>query len=332
MRMNNDSRLKQLTNWLTDVLHSNDFHITVASADASFRRYFRVQHQQQTWIAMDAPPDKEDCQPFIDIAQLIEAAGVQSPHIFHKDLKQGFMLLSDLGSTPYLKKLDHHTVDNLYTDALHALHKMQNIQAELPLYSAEKLQQEMDLFNDWFLKRHLNISLNENQQHVLTNCFEFLIDQIQQQAQVFVHRDYHSRNLMITEENNPGVIDFQDAVIGAYTYDLVSLLKDCYISWPRKIQLDFVEQFYHQLPHKVTDLENFIKQYDLMGLQRHIKVAGIFCRLNYRDGKDNYLNDLPLTIAYIIDVCSRYQETQGLLNLLSELNISADNTLLKSIQ
>ena len=330
--MNNDARLSQLKAWLEDVLQSAAFEIEVASADASFRRYFRVQYQQQTWIAMDAPPDKENCQPFINITKLIETAGVQSPHIFHANIKSGFMLLSDLGSNPYLDQLNINTVHHLYSDALYALHKMQNIKAELPLYDAKQLQQEMNLFNDWFLSRHLNISLHNNQQKILQNSFNFLIKQAQQQTQVFVHRDYHSRNLMVTEKNNPGVIDFQDALIGPYTYDLVSLLKDCYISWPRHIQLRFVEQFYNELPEKVTDLSTFIKHYDLMGLQRHIKVAGIFCRLYYRDHKNNYLNDLPLTLAYIIDVCARYDETLPLLQLLQELNISADKTRFETIQ
>jgi len=330
--MNNDPRLSQLIAWLEDVLQSDDFQVEVASADASFRRYFRVKFQQQSYIAMDAPPDKENCQPFIDIAQLIEQRGVQAPHIFHADTPQGFMLLSDLGNTPYLNQLNKNTVQDLYSDALQALHKMQNIEADLPLYNAQQLQQEMDLFNDWFLTRHLNIKLSKSQQKVLTTCFDFLIDNVLQQKQVFVHRDYHSRNLMLTEKNNPGVIDFQDALMGAYTYDLVSLLKDCYISWPRQKQLYFVEQFYNNLSHKPTDLKGFIKQYDLMGLQRHIKVAGIFCRLYYRDAKDNYLNDLPLTLVYIFDVCARYKETHALLNLLQELNISVDKTQLKNIQ
>ena len=331
--MNNDPRLQQLKSWLSDVLHSDDFHIEVASADASFRRYFRVYYQQQSRIVMDAPPDKEDCQPFITIAQLIEQSAVHAPHIYHADIKQGFMLLSDLGSTAYLDKLNTETVDSLYTDALNALHKMQTIQADLPLYDDTLLQTEMDLFNDWFLKRHLNIHINSQESLQLQELFNHLIKSAKEQTRVFVHRDYHSRNLMITDKNNPGVIDFQDAVIGPISYDLVSLLKDCYISWPRQTQLQFVESFYQQNTSQIhTDLNTFIKHYDLMGLQRHIKVAGIFCRLNYRDGKSHYLNDLPMVLAYIVDVCQRYSETHVLLDLFQSWNIQADSSLLEALQ
>lgn len=331
--MNNDPRLQQLKRWLSDVLHSDDFQIKPASADASFRRYFRVSYQQQSRIVMDAPPDKEDCRPFINIARLIEQSAVHAPHIYEADVEQGFMLLSDLGSTAYLDKLNTETVGSLYTDALNALHKMQTIQADLPLYDDALLQTEMDLFNDWFLKRHLNIQINSQESSQLQKLFNHLIQSAKEQTQVFVHRDYHSRNLMITDDNNPGVIDFQDAVIGPISYDLVSLLKDCYISWPGQTQLQFVEMFYQQNKSQIhTDLNTFIKHYDLMGLQRHIKVAGIFCRLNYRDGKSHYLNDLPLVLAYIVDVCQRYPETRVLLDLFQSWNIQADSSLLEALQ
>lgn len=330
----NDLRLELIRQWLVSDCSLSDFAIEVASADASFRRYFRVRlnnTQSQSYIVMDAPPDKEDCAPFIHIARLLEQCGVHAPHIYQYDATQGFMLLSDLGNRAYLDQLNPHTVDALYGDAISAIVRMQQISAELPAYDETLLRTEMSLFSDWYLARHLQLELTPAQQSVLDNTFSLLVDNALKQPQVFVHRDYHSRNLMITDENNPGVIDFQDAVVGAASYDLVSLIKDCYIAWPRHKQLQWIEQYLAQTPLQL-DKDVFIKQLDLMGLQRHIKVCGIFARLNYRDGKPGYLADIPRTLAYVFDTCQRYDELNEFVALLGELGIRADADLLESLQ
>jgi len=326
-----DSRLDDIKKWITSDLNIQNFKIEVASADASFRRYFRLISGANSWVIMDAPPDKENCEPFIHIAKLIENAGVQSPHIYSFNQQQGFMQLSDLGSTAYLDKLSNETVDSLYADAIQAIVKMQTIQADLPKYDVELLQFEMSLFSDWYLQKHLNIELNAAQNKIIIDAVNLLAESALQQSVVFVHRDYHSRNLMITEENNPGVIDFQDAVNGPLTYDLVSLIKDCYIAWPRKKQLHWIDEFL-KLSMLNVDRQKFIKQLDLMGVQRHMKAVGIFARLNHRDGKPGYLNDIPRTLAYIFDVCQRYEELTELSSLLITLNISCDEKTLELIQ
>ena len=328
-----DSRLEQLKNWLTSELNIQNYSIEAASADASFRRYFRITSNSDTWVAMDAPPDKEDCQPFVHIATMIETAEVQAPHIFHWNKELGFMLLSDLGSEPYLNTLSENTAEQLYNDAIDALIKMQGIRNGLAAYDKALLNTEMNLFEEWYLNKHFQIQLSQQQQNELKSIFDLLTENALNQPQVFVHRDYHSRNLMITRKDNPGVIDFQDAVIGGITYDLVSLLKDCYIAWPRQKIIKWLNHFRINNPLTNNINENtFIHWFDLMGLQRHLKVLGIFCRLNYRDNKSNYLNDLPLTLAYVIDVCQRYEELTPLINLLSSLKIKADQKLLDKIK
>ena len=274
---------------------------------------------------------KEDCESFVKVAKLIEASGVQAPHIFNFNEPEGFMLLSDLGSIAFLDKLNDQTVDTLYTDAISAIIKMQEIKADLPVYNAELLQFEMSLFKDWFLEKHLGIKLNEKQLKVLSNTFDLLTESALAQASVFVHRDYHSRNLMITEQSNPGVIDFQDAVIGPASYDLVSLIKDSYIAWPRSKQLVWVDLYLQQTP-LALDKQTFIKHLDFMGMQRHLKATGIFARLNHRDGKPEYLNDIPRTMTYVIDVCQRYPELAVFLEMLLSLNVKADADIMERIQ
>ncbi len=326
-----DVRLEAIKKWIKTDLKINDFRIDVASADASFRRYFRLISENDHWIIMDAPPDKEDCRPFIDIARLIEKAGVQSPHIGHFNTLHGFMQLSDLGSTAYLDKLNNSNVDSLYLDAIQAIVKMQTIDEKLPAYNAELLISEMALFRQWYLQKHLGVDLNQKQKQVMADTVDLLAESALQQSTVFVHRDYHSRNLMVTSSNNPGVIDFQDAVNGPLSYDLVSLIKDCYIAWPRKKQLMWIEQ-YLALSPVTPDKTLFIKQLDYMGLQRHLKAIGIFARLNHRDDKPDYLNDIPRTLAYVFDVCQRYNELKEFSDLLSSLNIICDDVTLELIQ
>lgn len=318
--MNNaDTRVDAITDWLRQMNIGSFSNIRPASADASFRRYFRVDDtlNKQTRIVMDAPPDKEDIAPFICITELLRNAGLHAPEILAEDRTQGFLLLSDLGNRTYL---DHLTLDadNLYKDAIDALLSMQQIKAELPAYDTDKLMQEMSLFETWYLNKHLSITLDDTQKSALFHCMQSLIDNALEQPQVFVHRDYHSRNLMLTDTNNPGVIDYQDAVIGPVTYDLVSLFKDCYIEWPRT-QIEQWLQHYMNKSYLNITFEQLLRWFDLMGVQRHLKVLGIFCRLYYRDGKSQYLDDLPLTRKYIMDTCSRYKELSPLTQLINGL-------------
>ena len=315
-------RLAQLQQWLESLAENTYTNLEPASADASFRQYFRVTNNKdnKTYIVMDAPPEKEDCRPFLQVTELIRNIGVNAPNIISMDMQQGFILLDDLGNKPYLDHLDENSADNLYVDAIDALIKMQTIDAILPAYDEQLLQTEMDLFETWYLNRHLDTQLNETQKALLNSVFNVLIQNAIEQPQVFVHRDYHSRNLMITDQDNPGVIDYQDAVIGPITYDLVSLFKDCYIEWPReKVEL-WLELYLARItPARLIDKETLLRWFDLMGVQRHLKVLGIFARLNYRDGKSQYLNDLPLTLKYVLDTCELYEELQPLKQLLEEL-------------
>jgi aminoglycoside/choline kinase family phosphotransferase len=316
-------RLTQLQRWLDSLSESTYTDLKPASADASFRQYFRVTNtgDDKTYIVMDAPPEKEDCHPFLLVTDLIRGVGVNAPDVISVDIQQGFLLLDDLGDKPYLDYLDEDSADTLYTDAIDALVKMQTIDGMLAMYDEPFLQTEMDLFETWYLNRHLGIELDQAQKASLNDVCKLLIQNAIEQPQVFVHRDYHSRNLMITEENNPGVIDYQDAVIGPITYDLVSLFKDCYIEWPRERVELWLELYLARItPTRLIDKDTLIRWFDLMGVQRHLKVLGIFARLNYRDGKAQYLDDLPLTLKYVLDACELYDELAPLKNLFEELS------------
>ena len=315
-------RLTQLQQWLDSLADNTYADLQPASADASFRQYFRVTNKQEnkTYVVMDAPPDKEDCHPFVLVTDLIRGVGVNAPDIIAIDIQQGFLLLDDLGNDPYLNHLADDTADGLYIDAIEALVKMQTIDGMLPAYDETLLQTELDLFETWYLNRHLDTQLDQQQKTTLGSIFTLLINNAKEQPQVFVHRDYHSRNLMITNEDNPGVIDYQDAVIGPITYDLVSLFKDCYIEWPREKVERWLDQYLARItPTHFIEKETLLRWFDLMGVQRHLKVLGIFARLSYRDRKSQYLNDLPLTLKYVIDTCTFYSELQPLKQLLEEV-------------
>jgi len=320
-----DQRLEQLKIWLNE--SGVEYQaIAPASADASFRRYFRITDAENTFIVMDAPPEKEDCKPFIRVATLLLGFGLNVPKILQQDLELGFLLLSDLGDTVFLSELNNDTVDDMYRSAMKSLLLMQSKQIpDLPLYDETLLRNELNLFPEWYCAKQLNVNLSAEQQKVLEQTFEILIKNALVQPQVCVHRDYHSRNLMVNKTNPqaPGVIDFQDAVIGAVTYDLVSLLKDCYINWPREKLEQWVAYFHHEAESRgiipAVSFADFLRWFDLMGLQRHLKVAGIFSRLKHRDGKTGYLKDIPRTMDYVFDVVHRYPEFKPLQKLLSEL-------------
>lgn len=322
--MSTDHRLDELTQWVQQERPAAT--IEVASADASFRRYFRVTQDNSSWVAMDAPPDKETLTPFIDITERLLAQQVNAPEIFQRSTDQGFLLLSDLGNTPYLPELNSQTAGGLYQDAFNALLKIQQANTVgLPSYDDALLQLEMDLMPEWFLGKHLDIELADAEKASLQSIFDCLKESALEQPQAFVHRDYHSRNLMVTEENNPGVIDYQDAVLGPVCYDLVSLLRDCYISWPEEQVYKWVADYHvlvteQELIPEVS-IEVFNKWFDFIGLQRHIKVLGIFARLNHRDGKATYLEDLPLTLSYVVTVAKRYPELFALVELFDRYGI-----------
>lgn len=317
-------RLDQLHQWLNTVLAKAPYTLTPASSDASFRRYFRANLNGHTLIVMDAPPTQEDCRPFVHAAEVLAKAGLNVPHVLEKNLELGFLLLSDLGDTTYLSALNAKNANNLYRDASHALIKMQlaSRPGVFPAYDETLLTREMQLFPDWYVAKHLQHELNADQQSVLHKVFVLLNRNILGQGQVYVHRDYHSRNLMVCDVN-PGILDFQDAVYGALTYDLVSLLKDAYIRWDEDQVLDWTVRYWQaakkaHLPVP-QDFAEFYRDFEWMGAQRHIKVLGIFARLYHRDGKSAYLNDMPLVMDYLRRVCARYVELMPLLRLLDQL-------------
>ncbi|MDH3947955.1 MAG: phosphotransferase [Gammaproteobacteria bacterium] len=315
-----DSRFKQLQDWLKAVAGIHDYEIAPASADASFRRYFRVRFDDTSRIIMDAPPEQEDCHPFIHVSSLMAGIGLHVPVVLRQDLQQGFLLLTDLGDRVYLSELNTDTVERLYGDALQALLRLQSHgAADLPPYDRGLLMNEMELFRQWYLERHLGLQLSEDENATIDAAFTYLADQALQQPRVIVHRDYHSRNLMVSSPN-PGILDFQDAVIGPITYDLVSLLRDCYIAWPRTQVVNWVSQYYRQaqvegLLENVSEAQ-FLNWFDLMGIQRHLKASGIFARLNYRDGKSGYLKDIPRTLGYVIDVGKDYPALRPFIELV----------------
>jgi N-acetylmuramate 1-kinase len=313
-----DSRLTQLRQWVLEDLGMAGGSVAPASADASFRRYFRVIRDAESYIVMDAPPDKEDSAPFLKVARILAGMDLNAPLILARDMERGFLLLSDLGSRQYLDELPAPgAADRLYADALAALRIMQTADAsvsrDLPRYDRALLLREMQLLPEWFLQRHLGMSIEPRERAMLGELFEDLAQSAASQPAVFVHRDYHSRNLLVTAQDNPGILDFQDAVWGPVTYDLASLLKDCYIAWPPDRVRAWVLEYREKLLEEGFALgatpAEFIRWFDLIGLQRHVKVLGIFARLFYRDGKAQYLKDLPRVLNYARETAAGYAET-----------------------
>ncbi len=313
-----DSRLADLTRWVLDDLGFAGSRIAPASADASFRRYFRVTRGQDTYIVMDAPPQRENLEPFMNVARILLEIGLNVPMVLAREVRRGFLLMSDLGLRLYLDELvDMDAAERLYGDALGALAIMQTadhaLARKLPRYDHSLLMREMELLPEWFLGGHLRLQLSAAERGMLRQLFETLAQSALAQPSVFVHRDYHSRNLLVTADDNPGILDFQDAVQGPVTYDLVSLLKDCYVAWPaarvRAWALQYREQLLARRFLLAATESEFIRWFDLAGLQRHIKVLGIFARLFYRDGKAGYLKDLPRVLRYTSEAAAQYAET-----------------------
>ncbi|MCL4800181.1 MAG: phosphotransferase [Burkholderiales bacterium] len=320
-------RLAALEIWLAARYPPGSFRLTPASEDASFRRYFRVHlaaGPMPTAIAMDAPPEREDCRPFVHVARLLADAGLNAPRVLAADLAQGFLLLTDLGTQTYLAALDESSADRLFGDAIDALVKWQLASRpnELPPYDAALLRRELDLFPEWYVARHLGASLDAGQRQALESVFALVLASNLAQPRVYVHRDYMPRNLMVSDPN-PGILDFQDAVHGPITYDLASLFRDAFVSWPEARVIDWTVRYWEKarragLPVD-PDFAAFYRDFEWMGLQRHLKVAGIFARLAYRDGKRGYLEDTPRFIGYIRAACERYGALAPLLRLLDAL-------------
>ncbi|MGC2166304.1 MAG: phosphotransferase [Gallionella sp.] len=318
-------RQQQISEWLNRLYPGEPFTLSPASADASFRRYFRAAFADRTLIVMDAPPHQEDCKPFLHVAKLFERAGTHVPHLFAQDLAHGFLLLSDLGNTTYLQALKRENAAKLYGEATDALIAIQlaSRASELPNYDEALLRRELNLFPDWYIAKHLATSLTTQQQSKLDEVFSRIVANNLAQPSVYVHRDYHSRNLMWLEDRNPGILDFQDAVFGPITYDLASLFKDAYIKWEEPEIMDWLIRYWEKarkagLPVR-PDFGDFYRDYEWMGVQRQIKVLGIFARLSHRDGKDGYLKDMPLVMDYLRRACERYIDLKPMLNLLDQL-------------
>src|SRR6266567_2205613 len=332
-----DARHDALCAWLARVLPGSMASIAPASEDASFRRYFRVclagdpgscaaVAHPRTLIAMDAPPPQEDCRPYVAVARMLTRAGLHALEILAHDFEQGFLLLSDLGTRMYVDELSDETAPRLYRDASAALvcWQLASREGELPPYDEALLKRELDLFPEWYVARHLAIAMSDAQRAALATAFRLILDNNLSQPRVFVHRDFHSRNLMVSDPN-PGVLDFQDAVHGPITYDLVSLLRDAYIDWDEEYQLDWAVRHWERsrdagLP-VAADFGDFWRDFEWMGVQRQLKVLGIFARLYHRDGKSAYLAAMPRVMGYLRTACNRYRQLGPLLKLLDELEL-----------
>lgn len=319
LEYNMQNRQNALNKWLEQTLSPTPFSVNPLAGDASFRRYFRLNCNGITQVIMDAPPDKETMQPFFAVGELLAELGIRVPTIHAYDKTQGFAILDDFGDELLLNHLSPQTVNKLYQRAIELIILMQDCSAEqmkqLPHFNKQFMLQELNIFREWFLHSYLKIELTANEDELLSTTFSWLTDTLSQQPQVFIHRDYHSRNIMLLNESSKelllGVIDFQDAMQGPYTYDLVSLLKDCYIQWPREQVIEWLS-FFHQLSPLAQQkpLSDFIRAFDLCGLQRHLKVLGVFSRLYLRDNKPNYLLDLPLTLNYVMACLESYPELE----------------------
>jgi aminoglycoside/choline kinase family phosphotransferase len=319
-----DHRLALVRQWVAAQLHTAAFSLAPASEDASFRRYFRVTADGRTWVVMDAPPGREDCRPFVQVAALMQEAGLHVPGVLAQDLQRGFLLLTDLGTTTYLNALDDDNADRLFGDAIEALIRLQRASqpGRLPPYDTALLNRELSLFPDWYLERHLGVTLDPQMRETLARSGALLVASALAQPQVYVHRDYMPRNLMLSEPN-PGVLDFQDAVFGPITYDLVSLFRDAFITWNEARTREWVVRYWEAAKRAALpvalDFAAFYRDFEWMGLQRHLKVLGIFARIHYRDGKPGYLDDTPRFLRYVRAVCERYPEFAPLLGLLDRI-------------
>ena len=319
----NENLISELTDWVKPFFPEK-YSIDSASADASFRSYFRVTSTEKTNIIMVAPPEHEPISSFLDITQRLFKAKINIPKIYKIDQSRGLILMSDLGNDKYLDILTKETLYCLYTDAIDCICRMQNeVDTEgLENFNKSEQMNEMKLFDEWYLQKHLNMNLSDKQLDELYQCYEEIYDIVSKNPKSFMHRDFHSRNLMVTSEKNPGVLDYQDAIIGPITYDLASLLRDCYIAWDDETVYSMTSSFFAKIEkdHNIV-YEEFEYWFDVTGLQRHLKAIGIFSRLNYRDNKPNYLDDIPRTFSYIRNTLSKYSELSEVKRVFSEINL-----------
>lgn len=324
MQTASDHRLAIVQEWLAAQIGSASFSLEPASEDASFRRYFRVAREARTWIVMDAPPEREDCRPFVRVAELMREAGLHVPEIIAQDVPRGLLLLSDLGTTTYLSALTRDNADRLFGDAIEALLLLQRASRPgvLPEYDEALLAREMALFPEWYVDRHLRLRLSVEETNALARINVLLVKNALAQRRVYVHRDFMPRNLMVCEPN-PGVLDFQDAVYGPVSYDIVSLFRDAFLSWEEERVRGWAKLYWHRAREAGLPVpgvfDTFYRDFEWMGLQRHLKVLGIFARINYRDGKPQYLRDTPRFLNYARAVCDRYTELAPLLSLLGRI-------------
>lgn len=319
-----DDRFRALDAWLRERLGGAPFTIERASTDASFRRYFRVFLDDRTLIAMDAPPQRENSRAFVHVARLLAEAGLNAPRILEHDFDLGFLLVTDLGTRLYLQALQRQDPGPLFDDATTALVRWQSSsrEGELPPYDEPTLRRELDLFPDWYVARHLGVTLSPAQREALDAVFRSILARNLAEPRVFVHRDFMPRNLMVSDPN-PGILDFQDAVFGPASYDVACLFRDAFLSWDEERVLDGTIRYWEKarrarLPVR-ADFSDFWRDVEWMGLQRHLKVAGIFARLAHRDGKHGYVEDTPRFIGYIRHAVSRYDELAPLGRLLDEI-------------
>ncbi len=331
----NTIRTRHLTHWLAQQFSHEEITLTPLTGDAGFRRYFRFQHHNQSYIAVDAPAKLSNNQAFIEIQAHLQLANVNVPKVLAKDLSQGFLCLSDLGDTLLAEQLSTENMQQHYSQALIELEKInfsqQAAMTSLPKYGEQFIATELMIFRQWLLEAHLGIKLSAQENTKLAACFDYLSIAITEQPKVFMHRDYHSRNIMLLEKELLGIIDFQDAVQGPVIYDLVSLLRDCYVRWPDALLEPLIENYRlrvkKHLPNENLTKEKWRYWFDLTGLQRHLKASGIFARLHHRDQKSNYLADIPLTLTYVKDVSGQYDKLNFLHRLVSERVIPAVNEL-----
>ncbi|WP_297485248.1 phosphotransferase [Sulfurimonas sp.] len=310
--------MKQVSEYIQTTPYK-EYDISIASADASFRKYYRLTKDDKSFLLMDSSLEKESLIPFLNVTKRLKKAGVNVPEIYAKNLSLGYLILEDFGDTHLLSQLNAANFKTLYKQAIDEIITMQKAEtAGLPLYDKAFLHFEMELMQEWFLEKKLGLTLTQTQLTLVEKSLENIANAVLEQPQnIFVHRDYHSRNIMLTSSNQLGIIDYQDAMNGALTYDLVSLLKDCYIAFKRNDIEELALYFRDKKDLSISDAE-FLRWFDFMGLQRHIKVLGIFSRLHLRDGKDGYLKDIPLTRKYVIDTAKRYDETKELASFLEQ--------------
>ena len=324
----NPSRYSRMRDWLIRDLDLADIKIVPLAADAGLRRYFRISPENRpTYVLMDAPTEHNDIKQFKYVAELIQSSGINSPEIISENAAEGFLILSDFGDTTYLKALDTNTADRLFDEAMDALVKWQvaSNPTALPEYTEKILLSELNLFRDWYLAKHKGLILQDNKLTALNNVFQEIVARNRSENFVFVHRDFMPRNLMVAE-NNPGVLDFQDALYGPISYDVISLFKDAFISWEEERVLDWIIKYWEKakkaslpVPH---DFGVFYEQVEWMGVQRHLKVLGIFARLKYRDGKSSYISDTPRFVSYILSMARRYQQLKPLVSVLEQVENS----------